>query len=189
MKKLVVLFMAMLIATSAFAIVDPDDNMMGFYFDLEADTYCAEGIDPFQTTLMYLVVTNCTYDAIFGFEAGYEHTGGQHNILGTEYVAEGLNVGDDFNMIYGFAAPVPTAPVTLLATVSVFNMNTDPIFFDLHGSSPSSTGGVLPVIQFNATEVVEIGLSAADGLVAMINGCDVVATENVSFDGIKSLYR
>ncbi len=36
MKKLMLLLFALLLATSALAIVDPDPDMMGMYFDVEA---------------------------------------------------------------------------------------------------------------------------------------------------------
>ena len=41
MKKLVVLLLASLVATSAFAVIDPDPNMMGVYFDRNADQNCS----------------------------------------------------------------------------------------------------------------------------------------------------
>ena len=37
MKKLVVLLLASLIATSAFAVIDPDPDMIGIYFDTNAE--------------------------------------------------------------------------------------------------------------------------------------------------------
>lgn len=40
MKKLVVLLLVSLMATSAFAVVDPDPDMIGVYFDATADNNC-----------------------------------------------------------------------------------------------------------------------------------------------------
>ena len=42
MKKLVLMLMAsLLVASSAFAVVDPDPNMLGIYFDESAPTRLA----------------------------------------------------------------------------------------------------------------------------------------------------
>ncbi len=192
MKKLVVLFMAMMIATSAFAIVDPDDNMMGFYFDTEADNPCAT-VPAFTTVPMYLVMTNMTSDALYGFEVGYTIEGNAM-VLSTEFDNPSIiDVGQPGNHIVGFGSPTMTAPVTFLATLSVMNMDAalGTIGFTMHGTNPSSMDPAYPVILLAGGELLSVGLSAENGYGAEINGaeCGVVATDDVSFDGIKSLYR
>jgi len=192
MKKLVVLLMAMLVATSAFAIVDPDDNMMGFYFDLEADNPCVDGIAPYSQVPMHLVMTNMTADALYGFEAGYTMEG-NGMVLATVFANPSvIDVGSAGNHIVGFGAPSMTAPVTLLATLTVMYMDTTmgPLDFMLHGTTPSSINPEFPVVLLADGELLSVGLSAAVGAVSEINGgCTVVATDNVSFDSVKSLYR
>ena len=193
MKKLVVLLMAMLVATSAFAIVDPDDNMMGFYFDLEAENPCIAGVAPYAQVPMYLVMTNMTADALYGFEVGYDVIG-EGMILSTVFANPSvIDVGAPGNHIVGFGAPTATAPVTLLATLTVMYMDTamEGVHFLMHGTIPSSIDPDYPVVLLADGVLLSVGLSAADGAVAQINGveCMVVATEEVSFDGIKSLYR
>ena len=192
MKKLVVLLMAMLVATSAVAIVDPDDNMMGFYFDMEADMPCAEGVAPYAQLPMYLVMTNMTDDALYGFEAGYDIVGNAM-VLATVFANPGIiDVGGPGNHIVGYGSPSMTAPVTLLATLNVMYMDTmmGPVEFFLHGTEPSTFDSRFPTILLANSVAMGVGMSAADGPTAQINaGCSVVATENVSFDGIKSLYR
>jgi hypothetical protein len=69
MKKLVVLLLASLVATSAFAVLDPDPDMMGIYFDTNADNNCLtspSGV-PFSA---YLILTNTTAPAINAYELG-----------------------------------------------------------------------------------------------------------------------
>ncbi len=191
MKKLVVLLMAMLVATSAFAIVDPDDNMMGFYFDMDANMPNAEGIAPYAQVPMYLVMTNMTADGLYGFEMGYDIMG-NGMVLSTVFANPSvIDVGGPGNHIVGYGSPTPVTPVTLLATLTVMYMDTDmaPLSFVMHGSNPSSMDPAFPVILLADGELLSVGLSAADGTVARINGESVVATDNVSFDGIKSLYR
>lgn len=193
MKKLVVLLMAMLIATSAFAIVDPDDNMMGFYFDTEADNPCVSGVAPFTTVDMYLVMTNMTADALYGFEVGYTVEGSAMVLSTTFDNPSVIDVGEAGNHIVGFGSPTIVAPVTFLATLNVMNMDADsnPIGFTMHGTIPSSIDPAYPVILLAGGELLSVGLSAESGYGAEINGtdCGVVATDNVSFDSVKSLYR
>jgi hypothetical protein len=194
MKKLVVLLMAMLIATSAFAIVDPDDNMMGIYFDLEADNPCIDGAAPYSTHEIYLVLTNMVADAVYGFEAGYTIEGAGM-VLSTAFAnPTPIDVGSAGNHIVGFGSPTMAGAngVTLLATLTVMYMDTamGPLNFDLHGTIPSSIDPMYPVILLEGGVLLSVGLSAAEGPAAQFNGgCEVVATDNVSFDGIKSLYR
>jgi len=192
MKKLVVLLMAMIVATSAFAIVDEDTNSMGFYFDTEADQPCAENVAPYATTMMFLVVTNPDFDNLYGFEAGYTMTGpGQ--VLSTEFLnPQALNVGQADNMIVGFGTPTETSPVTTVAAISVLYMSTtnEPLTFVLHGTEPSSIDPAYPVFLLADGQLITGGLSTVEGNSSEINnGCLVVATEEMSFDSVKSLYR
>ena len=192
MKRMLFLLMAMLIAASAFAIVDPDDDMMGFYFDLEADYPCIEDAAPYSTHDLFLIVTRPTFDEILGFEAGFTIEG-EGMVLSVEFSVENfINVGTNDNMIVGFGEPLPTTPATLLATLSVMYMDTTmgPLFFYLHGSEPSSMDPLYPVVLLDGGVLQSMGISAAVGPTAQVNGgCLVVATDNVSFDSIKSLYR
>jgi hypothetical protein len=192
MKRMLFLLMAMLIAASAVAIVDPDDDMMGFYFDLEADYPCIEGAAPYSTHNLYLIVTRPTAAELFGFEAGFT-VEGEGMVLGVEFSVENfINVGTNDNMIVGFGEPLETTQATLLATFSIMYMDTTmgPLDFYLHGSEPSSMDPLYPVVLLDGGVLQSMGISAAVGPTAQFNGgCQVLATDNVSFDSIKSLYR
>lgn len=192
MKKLVVLMMAMLVASSAFAIVDPDNDMMGVYFDMNADMVCVEGAAPYSNHVAYLVLTNPTFDALYGYEAGLDIMGPAILLTNVFANPQALNVGDNTNQIVGFGAPTMTEPVTLLATMELLYTAVDgtPVEIHLHGTEPSSMDPMYPVVLLADGELRSYGISAADGLVAQINGtCGVVATEEMSFDNVKSLYR
>ncbi len=192
MKKLIVLLMVMVMATSAFAVVDQDDNSMGFYFDTEADLPCIDGVAPYAQSTMYLVLTNPTFDTLLGFEAGYSFEGPATIISAAFMNPEAINFGQPNNMIVGFGGPTTTSPVTTLVTYSVMYMSTtgEPVTFSLFGSEPSSIDPAYPVVLMADSELMQTGLSTIDGVTAQINaGCTVVATEALSFDSIKSLYR
>lgn len=192
MKKLVVLLMAVLVATSAFAIEDLDVNSAGLYFDMNADTYCVEGAAPYSQHIMYMVFTNLDRDMLHGFEFGYDIVG-SGMVLSTVFAnPQALDVGGAGNHIVGFGSPTTIEPVTLLATMTVLYTDTTGAPFALiaHGSNPSSADAAYPVALFANAEIINTGMSTVEGPSIQINGaCDVVATENVSFDSIKSLYR
>lgn len=193
MKKLVVLLMVIFVATSAFAIVDEDPNSMGFYFDTEADETCVEGATAYSTHNMFLVLTNPDFDNLFGFEAGFDVVG-EANILSLAFTnPQALNVGQTDNMIVGFGSPSVTSPITTVAVLEVLYMSTagDPLEFFMHGSTPSSIDPAYPVFLLADGVLIQGGMSVVAGdPSAQINaGCTVVATESMSFDNVKSLYR
>lgn len=194
MKKLLVLVLAMAFAGSAFAIVDEDPNMVGMYFDMTADNYCADAA-AYATIPAYLILTNPDFDALYGFEVGYETEGGAINVLSTTFAnPQALDVGQPGNHIVGFGAPTTCEPATLLATLSVLYMETAgaPVYFTLTGTEPSSNDMGLPTLLLAGGELITAGYSTIDGMyVATINGVceDIVATDEITFDGVKSLYR
>ena len=182
----------MLMATSAFAIVDPDPDMMGFYFDLEADLPFVDDVPLYSQVPMYLILTRPTADMIYGFEAGFTLEGDGIILNHSFAVDDYINVGTFENMIIGFGVPLPTTPATLLVTYSVLYMDSSmsALDFYLHGTIPSSINPLYPVILLADGVLQGVGLSAEFGPTAQINGGGmVVSTDNVSFDGIKSLYR
>jgi len=70
MKKLLFLLCVLLVASSSFAIIETDDNMMGFYFDQEADTPIIYNIPAFSVVTMYLTLVNPTFNYLSGFAGG-----------------------------------------------------------------------------------------------------------------------
>lgn len=193
MKKLVVLLMVSLIASSAFAVVDPDPDMVGMYFDPMADTYCFTAA-PYATVIAYMILTNPTMDAIGGFELGYHFTGAAMVLSTTFTNPQALNVGGPDNMIVGFGSPQVCSEATVLATLSVLYMDTTmgPVYFYLTGTEPSSIDPTLPTLLMTDDSLVTAGLSTLPGTAgATINGIcgDIVDTEDASWDGVKSLYR
>ena len=192
MKKLLLLLVTMLVATSAFAVLDPEPDRMGLYFDLEADVSCLEDVAPFSTHDMHLILTRPTADMIYGFEAGHTMDG-QGLILGLTFA-----VPNNFwyelpdNIFCGYGAPQPTSLATLLVTFNVMYLDTylGPLNFTLHGTTPSSMDPAYPTILLSDGVLISTPTSTPYGPTAQFNGgCTVVSTEKVSFDSIKSLYR
>ena len=194
MKKVVAILMMSLFATSAFAVVDDAVNSMGIYFDLNADVYEANG--PMYVAFnAYVIVTNPDFGALFGYEFGYEVIG-NCSVMGTTLAGTGpIDVGDNCHIV-GLAAPLATSPATVVTTLSVFPMSADPISFELKGALPNSiVGSNVPALLLEGDVIIPAGLSAGlteEGdtqICAYINGWGVVATDEASWDEVKSLYR
>lgn len=195
MKKLVMLLMAsLLVASTAFAVVDEDPDMLGIYFDLSADVACVEGVAPYATVETYVVLTNPSFDELYGIEFGYDKTANL-TVLSTTWADPAVtDVGSPGNHIVGFGSPWETTEATVIATLSVLYLETGgaPASFSLKGSNPSSIDPMLPTVLLAAGELRTLGTSTLPGAVsAVINGAceDVVATDTATFDAVKSLYR
>ncbi len=195
MKKVIVLLMlSLFVASSAMAVVDPAVNAMGVYFDANADVYETTAAVGFCET--HIMLTNSEFGAIYGYEFGYV-IDGAHMVSGTALIGAGpIDVGGGpGNHIVGLAAPLATGEATILTTLTIFVMDANPIAITLKGALPNSMeGSVLPNIVAPPGDVLVGCPSSAwlDGnpsVCAMINGTGVVATDDASWDGVKSLYR
>lgn len=192
MKKLLVLALTVVMASSAFAVVDEGANMLGFYFDATADTYCTS-LGPYLSVDTHVILTNPDFDNLYGIEFGYE-VSGNAMVLSTAWDnPQALDVGSAGNHIVGFGSPSPCSPATLVATLSVMNLDptSAPIGFSMMPSNPSSNELGLPTALLADGVLLPLGFSTIDGVhCAEINGaCDIVTTDAMTFDSVKSLYR
>jgi hypothetical protein len=198
MKKLVIFLMISVMASSAFAVVDPDPDMLGIYFDTNADDNCLT-IAANVPFFAYAIMTNPTVPGVEAFEFGYENVvpvGFETLIfqLAATLPAGAIDVGEGTpiagNVIAGLATPVPAQPATILVTWQYLLLAQMPVEMYLTASNPSSIPGGLPVIQAEGT-LRQVGLSTGgpDFPVATINTGCAVATESDTWGGVKSLYR
>ncbi len=132
MKKFVILLaVASLMATSAFAIVDDGDDSLGCYFDQAYEGTCVDLVanTPFN---MYFVLANCQFATIGGFEFQWRFNPEPATapfILTTTLPPQALNLGDSHMFIVGLGTPYSTGEACVLVTLnmlptSVFD-NTD----------------------------------------------------------------
>jgi hypothetical protein len=195
MKKMgIFLFASLLFASTAFAVIDQDPNMLGLYFDLTADTNCMQDVGQNDMVMAYVMLTNPTFEELHGFEFGYDVTGNAMVINTALANPQALDVGSLGNHIVGFGSPTICTEATLLVTLTVLYMDSAmaPVSFDLGDSYPSSNDLGLPTLLLADSVLMPVGFSTMDGSnVAVINGLceDVVATDKASFDSVKSLYR
>ncbi len=193
MKKRVVLLLSLFVASSALAIVDNDPNMLGIYFDLNADITCLEDVTPYAQVPAYVILTNPTFEFLGGYEFGFQ-VEGNAIILSAIMEGQALDVGSAGNHIVGLGEPLLTSEITLLSTLTVLYSDTAlaPVLFFLGGTDPSSLDPMLPTILYGEGELMSLGTSSVPGSpCAVINGVceDVVATDNTTLDSLKSLYR
>ena len=202
MKKLVVLLMLSLMATTAFAVVDPDPDMMGIYFDETADANCY--VPEFRERWMaYVIVTNPSYPAIDGYEFAFTY-----EVINATYeddfvvsadnigagVVDGVNAGTGNDYAVGLNGVIPSTPATIVhsfqfltfdETMTV-NLSLGPI------SAPSIPGAALPIVKnagFNELMTVGLSTGGVEIPVAVVNGDCPVAVESETWGGVKSLYR
>ncbi len=191
MKTTIALLLTMLMAASALAIIDPDPNTMGLYFDEEANIVCATGVTPFSQVDLYLTLTSPTFDNLYGFEAGLTLEG--EGLVLAVYFSnpQALNVGDLTNLIVGFGAPTATTEATVVArwTILYTSATLEGLDFYLHGTTPSSLDPMYPTLLLADGELMSVATTVIEGPNASINGCPVIAVEEMSFDSVKSLYR
>ena len=194
MKVLLFVLLTMFFLTgNTNAIIDPDENIMGLYFDQEADMPCVDGLDYFDHVTMYLILTRPTVDAIFAFEAGFDVVGyvGPLSVTITCPGACCMNMGTWNNIIVGLGL-LPTTEALVLVRFELLYMNEDhaAVQFFLHGTEPSSLDPAYPTILLAGGELMSTGISTSEGPTAQINGeCSVVETVKYQFEQVKSLYR
>lgn len=188
---MILLSLLALAAGPAPAVVDPDPDCVGLYFDPDADLNCVSAV-PYSTIKGYLVLTHPTMDAICGYEVGCDFTG-QAMVLSLTFPSGVIPIEHFFdNLIMTFGQPLACTEATVLVTASILYMDTTlgPLEFFLHGTTPSSLDPALPSLLLPDLSIVSTGLSTPPGTAcAVINGECVVADEAVTWDGIKSLYR
>ncbi len=196
-KTLLLLTVSLMVATSAFAILDDAENNIGLYFDTNADVVCttANFIDHVPA---YFILTNPTMTSTRGFELGMNVIGRTNTSVTVTYPVNATDVGaagtggNDFNYIAGYASPMLTTPVTILATLDIFYLDQVPLDFILGPAAPSSDpAGENVMIMLEDFSLVPGSTSNEPGLpAAQINGaCVVVDNEDASFGAVKALFR
>ena len=195
MKKLAMACLiaaAVLFAVPAPAVINPDDNVIGPYFDPGADLDCVEGLGSNAQFPVYIILTNPTFSELHGFELGLEYDGNLI-LLGEQFASnEALNAGGTENYIVGFGHPLRTEPATLLMTLNMLHVGTSdsPSHILLHGASPSSVDDDYPAVVTEGEVVLATGLhSEYRNFANLINGRCSFEQEDSSWDGVKSLYR
>lgn len=199
MKTVLSLALLLLIASFAAAVTDPSPDVMGVYFDQNA-----QNVELYQTPFVqfrvYVILTNPTEPLINGFEFGYDHWARPEDRNLVIRLATNFPPGlifidpplDPFEGSYSIALPSP-----LLATEAVVLLSWDymliaeyvVVHFNLTEATPSSLGNGLPA-YWSINGVVPTGFAqTCFGTGARVNEFCPLPVETYSFGRVKSLYR
>ena len=203
MKTLLVLVLSCFSASSVFAVIDPDPDMLGIYFDVNAEENCmfVEASVPF---FAYLILTNSTAPAINAYELGFQNcvcTGleSQLFMLASNIahgVVDGVDVGTHTaisgDYIVGLAEALPATEAMILHSWQYMLLAVLPVQMFIGPSSKPSLPGDLPVVQnAEGSILMTVGTSTGgpDIPVATLNTDCVVAIRSESWGNVKALYR
>ena len=189
-KFLLLLLSALLLCGPAIAVIDANENVIGVYFDQDADSDCLESVSMNSQIPCYIVLTNPTFSDLYGFELGFDYGDGLIHLGTTLAISESINVGSGENLIVGFGTPTTTQTATLLATLDMLYIDAtnSPTTMSLHGSSPSTLDSAYPAVLLSGSEVLSMAVHNPEFRYQMNGACSYVAT-NAAWDEVKSLYR
>ncbi len=189
MRTSLLLIVTLLVASTALAVIDENQNVIGLYFDTDADTDCLESVGLNSQIPCYIILTNPTFSSLRGFELGFDY-GSELLLLGTELAqSEALNAGSEGNLVVGFGSPAQTETATLLVTLNMMyiDMDNTPTSLTLHGANPSSLDSAFPVIL---TENELIATSLHNSRFShQMNGVCQFTDLPAAWDEVKTLYR
>lgn len=190
LKSLLIILVALLLTNPVLAVLDEDDNIIGLYFDTDADSDCLDNVSPLSQVPCYIILTNPTFSDLHGFELGFDY-GSELLHMGTTLASsEAINVGSDDNLIVGFGSPASTETATLLATLNMMyiDMSSTPASLVLRGSEPSSLDASFPTVLLADGELVSTGLHSPVFPYQM-NGVCAFVDEPAAWSGVKCMYR
>lgn len=177
---------------AATAVVNPEENVVGPYFDQSADLDCVEGIQTNAQLPIHIILTHPSFDQLYGFELGLDYDG-TLILLSQDIPHSGvINVGSGDNIIAGFGSPTRTGEATLLVTLTMLHVGgaDQPSRFTVLGSSPSSLDPAYPTVLLAGGELLSTALhSQYRPYTYLINGRCGFEDDLLSWDGVKTLYR
>ncbi len=197
--KTLLLISILTMAVSASAIVDPDPDGVGIYFDTTADQTTITTSVPFKLVTAYLIATNISVPSgISRWQASLRHEG--EVVERDGWIFEGNQYDpdpDDYLVTPGVLNPLPWSEAIILATWQGyvwFPVSRITFYIGARGGSPAlpdtpgySAGDDLTDIHIlNVSSGIEF-----DRPVAVINpgDMDVVENDSATMSRLKTLYR
>ncbi len=198
MKKLAVLLLVGLMATSAFAGLDDGANSIGLYFDSGALTN-EMNIGASTPFFAYIILSNPTFPELSGFELSYdvETPAGMEamyfrlgeDLQGGLNVAQG-NTATSGQYVVGWGSPRSTSATTILASWQCMLLSPMTVNYYFGPSNPQSIQDGWPALEIGGSIIAGyLSSGSPDAPVAIVNGTGVVSEEVESFGGVKALFR
>ncbi len=204
MRKLLVLLglASLIVAGTAHAVVDPDPDMIGVYFDLDANINHVEPgvVGPYPA---YLILTNATAAAgVSGWECSIIVTAGVF-VLEWGYNGQAVNAYSPPDFAVGLASPLPWEPAILLMTMTVGLFSPTPVEITITAQPlPSIPDTPFPLPAYAAGDdpgdLRPLGFSTGwnevtgePNVAATINSEPPypIANDDNTWGGVKNLYR
>lgn len=179
-RVLLFIFPLLLLPVSLKAVIDPNTNRMGIYFDTNADSNCL--IIPVNVPfLVFVMITNPSADEIHGVEFGYEIVvpeGYEDNIfrLANNLPSGAVDLGNSENPLlgdyrYSLDSPLPSSVVVTAISWQFMLLAPMPVDLFLKPANPESIPDGLPSYD-NGTCHQRLDLSLGSDIVpaATVNG-------------------
>lgn len=198
MKTLVIVLLALALPVASAAVIDPDPDLLGIYFDTQADINCLQ-VDSGTSFSAFVILTNPSAGSIDAFEFGYENEFdsnyyGMLALLGAILPPGSINVGSGDasggDYIVGLASPMPPATALVLCTWEYLVLDKFPVLMYLGPSSTPSLPGGLPVVQEAGGDLmtVELLTGNANRPVAAVNSA-CGSQVDLQWGALKSTFR
>jgi hypothetical protein len=187
-RSILLVSFLILLTTAASGVSDPRTDVLGLYFDANADLTCRDDgliAVPFS---VYLIYTNPSVDAIRGFEAGF-HVTGDFILLSAQWPCGIIWVVDPEldNLYVACAEPIPVGVATPLVRFDLMSLAAGPIegTFLMDKASGSVQPGDNPHIILPDDSLMEVN---AGHPAYILYDCGV-PVESTEWGSIKSNYR
>lgn len=162
-----------------------------------------------QHVTMEIVLACASYSLVQGFELGLRIDNKFNTTLVPTFPMSFPDPGvppppvpEFWQVIVGYPYPIPTTAAVVVATVDIFYLDTEPLYFHQTASSPSSVGGtlpaylaqpgwvVLPMTPLPTGEDWDFAVNAGCTTPAPASfSCAAVPDASLSWGAVKSLYR
>jgi hypothetical protein len=184
---LLVIVVALISHFPAQGITDPTPNLIGLYFDEQADEYCREGVAPFSTVFMHALLTNGTEAELQSVEFGIDWPANVLVVSSNCLIDPFWDPVEYVRYLGYFVYPVEPGPIVSLFRFQVLYMDTnmEPAFMYLRQADQPTGPWDVP------------GLTLPDGTFvptpylpfAQINGQCTVDAEASTWDAVRAIYR
>ncbi len=169
-------------------------DAMGLYFDTEGTQICADAVFLSHISA-YILYTTPSIPVTRGFECGLDFTrpGGRtfDSTMSVSYPLNALDVGTNspvdgtYNFITGYSDPMPTLPVTVLATLDIFFLETETVTMTLRAANPSSSDNNLPMVMLEDFSLQDVFLGNGSATLATAGECGGTS----SFERVNNLFN
>jgi len=193
MKRLVLTLAMVCMACTAFAAVDPDDDGIGMYFDVEGNTYCQDYIG--GPVSIYLVLTNqSNLNGVGGYEAHVDVSplpAGAVFEQGWTLPPSAINVSTAPDFVVGLGAALPHGDAIVLVTYGLLVFGPGCVEFNVRESDSGNLvyaagndpGLLIPMQVSSNGSPYGAGLNCPDCLSV------VLPSEEQTWGQMKNLYR